>query len=358
VVAVEITGTEQRQAWVDDVFPPVEQVRPGLWSVPVPIPKNPLRYVLVYVLELDDGVAIVDAGWDTDEAWEALCGGLGRVGVDVRDVRAVLVTHIHPDHYGLAGRVREASGGWVALHPADADALNARYGDMDGLLDSMRALLEECGVPADEVARLSQASMGIRQFVDLTLPDVLLEDGATPQLPGWDLTALWTPGHSPGHLCFYDRRRRLLLSGDHVLPRISPNIAVHAQQRLNPLADFLDALQKVRELPVDEVLPAHEWRFAGLAGRVDDLLGHHDARLTEIEVALRATPGLTCWELTTRLTWSVDWGRIADYMRRAANGETLAHLVYLEAQGRVARTGRTPVRWSVPEGAARTHEKS
>src|SRR5919198_3212163 len=95
-------------------LPPVEQVRPGLWSIPVPIPNNPLRYVLVYAFETDRGPVIVDAGWNTDDAFDALCAGLTTVGASVADVRGVMVTHIHPDHYGLAGRVRETSGAWVA----------------------------------------------------------------------------------------------------------------------------------------------------------------------------------------------------------------------------------------------------
>ena len=98
-------------------MPPVEKVRPGLWSIPVPIPDNPLRYVLVYAFELDNGIAIVDAGWNTEDAWSALNNGLAEAGGSIADVRAVLVTHIHPDHYGLAGRVREESGAGSACTP-------------------------------------------------------------------------------------------------------------------------------------------------------------------------------------------------------------------------------------------------
>src|SRR3974390_40964 len=97
-------------------LPPVERVRPGIWSVPVPIPSSSLRYVFVYVFETDAGPFIVDAGWNTDEAFAALSDGLDEAGSSIGDVQGVLVTHIHPDHYGLAGRVREASGAWVALH--------------------------------------------------------------------------------------------------------------------------------------------------------------------------------------------------------------------------------------------------
>jgi len=343
---IEVTGRAQERAWYAGTLPDVERVRPGLWSVPVPIPTNPLRYVLVYLLELADGVAVVDTGWSTEEAWSALTAGLATAGYAVGDVRAALITHIHPDHYGLAGRLREASGAWVALHPADAALLPARYGfDIEGLLKSMRALLAECGVPDDVAGELGAASMGIREFVHLAEPDVLLEDMARVELSGWDVVAVHTPGHSPGHLCFYDRDHRFLLSGDHILPRISPNVSVHAQQMGNPLADFLDALVRVRSLDVVEVLPAHEWRFRPLAQRVEQLLQHHRDRLDEAAAVVSSQPGLTCWDATLRLRWSRDWAQITGFMRRAAVGETLAHLVLLESRGVIRREGSLPARW-------------
>lgn len=350
---VEVTGTLQRQAWVDGVLPPVEVVRPGLWSIPVPIPANPLRYVLVYAFELPDGVAIVDAGWDAPEAWQALVDGLTTAGYATGDVRGVLVTHIHPDHYGLAGRVREASGAWVALHPEDAKLLPERYGDVQDLQRRMHDQLAENGVPPEVMEALSGRAPSGRDKsryavpnVSFAQPDVLLDDGEYVPLPGVRLRTVWTPGHSPGHVCFLDPERRLLLSGDHVLPRISPNIAVHTLQRSNPLADFLEALEKVRALDVDEVLPAHEYRFRGLEGRVADLVAHHGERLDELAGLLRAEPGLTCWELAQRLSWSRPWEEIRGFMQRAALGETLAHLVLLVARGRAVGEGRDPRRWS------------
>ena len=197
---------------------------PGCGRSPSPFPANPLRYVLVYAFELDSGVAIVDAGWNTDDAWTALTNGLTEAGGSITDVRAVLVTHIHPDHYGLAGRVREESGAWIGLHPDDAEMLQSRYIDTDDLLARMRVFLEDAGVPALKLPDLNMASMMIRDQVMMAEPDVMFEDGRIVDVPGWDLQTVWTPGHSPGHVCFYSDRHKLLLSGR---PRVAPHHPEH-----------------------------------------------------------------------------------------------------------------------------------
>src|SRR6202048_3580478 len=114
-------------------LPPVERFRPGLWSIPVPLPNNSLRYVLVYAFETNAGPYIIDAGWNTDDAFNTLVDGLAQAVFGITDVQGVMVTHIHPDHYGLAGRVREASGAWVALHPADAALIHGRYHAPEGM---------------------------------------------------------------------------------------------------------------------------------------------------------------------------------------------------------------------------------
>jgi glyoxylase-like metal-dependent hydrolase (beta-lactamase superfamily II) len=350
---VTAANEEQREAWRSGGFPSVERVRPGLWSIPVPIPINPLRYVLVYALEIPGGVAIIDAGWNTDEAYTALADGLGIAGYAMTDVKAVLVTHIHADHYGLAGRVREVSGAWIGLHGADAALLRDRYDDdaIESLISRERALLVRCGVPELTAGELSMASMMIKSHVSLARPDRLIEDGESLDLPGWDLRAVWTPGHSPGHLCFVEPGRRLLFSGDHVLAKITPIVAVHPQSGPDPLADYLDALAALRKWDVDEVLPAHEFRFLELAERVDHVLAHHEERLAEIETVVRGAGdmGVTCWEIATRLSWSRPWETIPPFMRRAANNETLAHLAWLDARERVRRVPGEPDRWFPPE---------
>jgi glyoxylase-like metal-dependent hydrolase (beta-lactamase superfamily II) len=189
------------------------------------------------------------------------------------------------------------------------------------------------------------ASMRLKAMVTMAEPDIYFEDGKTVELPGWNLRTIWTPGHSPGHTCFYSQDRRLLLSGDHVLPRITPNISVHTQQPSNPLGDFLASLLKVQNLGAEEVLPGHEYRFSDLAGRLDELIQHHADRLDEIESVLRDRPGSTAWDITLRLRWSRPWDQIESFMQRQANGETLAHCVLLELHDRIRREGTEPSRF-------------
>jgi glyoxylase-like metal-dependent hydrolase (beta-lactamase superfamily II) len=334
-----------------DPLPPVERLRPGLTSVPVPLPNNSLRYVFVYVFESEGGVYLVDAGWNTDDAYEALEAGLAFAGYAMSDVRGVMVTHIHPDHYGLAGRIREASGAWISLHPADARLIQDRYVEPGDLLERMGAMLRRNGAPAEEIAVLQNVAMPVRSFVDPVLPDILLEDGERPEVPGWDLAAIWTPGHTPGHLCFWEPANGLLLTGDHVLPRITPNVSYHPQAGEDPLGEFLTALDRLDEYEPAEVLPAHEHRFVGLHTRIEELRRHHAERFREVLTAIRGGH-TTAWDIAARMSWSRPWDEIDGWMRRAAVGEAMAHLKALQIRGVLTEIDGEPAVWALTDAAA------
>jgi glyoxylase-like metal-dependent hydrolase (beta-lactamase superfamily II) len=343
-------GHARGAAAANDPFPEVERVLPGLWSIPVPLPQNSLRYVLVYLFETDRGPYLVDAGWNTDDAFGALVAGMKVAGCEVSEVQGVMVTHIHPDHYGLAGRIRDASGAWISLHPADAELIHDRYDEPDDLLLRVAAALRRMGAPDEELEPLRNASMPMRPLVDPVVPDVLLEDGQKPEVPGWDLTAIWTPGHSPGHLCFYEGRRQLMLSGDHVLPRITPNIPYHPQAGANPLGQYLESLDKLEPYEVEEVLPAHEYRFTDLHRRLEELRQHHRERFNEVIAILRDGPH-TAWDIAAHMKWSRSWDDIAGFMRRAAVGEAVSHLRVLELDGLIRVEEGEPALWYLTEKA-------
>ena len=340
-----ITGTAQREAWLQRVMPPAEQLDQDLWSLPVPIPANPLRYVSVYAFGTGEGLVLIDAGWGAEESWRALRDGLESIGAGVADVCGVLVTHMHFDHVGLAGRVRQASGAWIAMHPAD-QAVFARpdYRSAERAVAVEADFLRGLGAsPAEAAAAVGTAEQW-EKFTTIARPDRLLTDGELADVPGWKLRAVHTPGHTPGHLCFVDERSRRLFSGDHVLPRITPNISVQRGAPPDPLGDYLDSLARTRDLDVDEVLPAHEWRFRGLPGRVDAIAAHHERRLAELLAAIRRSPGSTPWQLAGDLTWSRPWDQYSGQMRVFAVTETAAHAHLLERRGAVtASRARPPV---------------
>jgi glyoxylase-like metal-dependent hydrolase (beta-lactamase superfamily II) len=314
-------------------MPPVEKVRGNLWSIPVPLVEGSLRYTSVYALASDAGITLIDAGWDSDASWQVLLRGLAELGAPITDVHGVLVTHQHFDHIGLARRIREASGAWVAMHPADKEIISKRIVRGPTLaLDEDREWLIWLGAPPEEALRLQSPHIVDRDAA-LIIPDRLVEDGDSIGAPGWSLRAIHTPGHTPGHLCFWDEPAGLFFAGDHVLPRISPNVSSTPDYRSDPLADFLESLDKVASYPAEEVLPAHEWRFKGLAARAAQLHAHHQLRLNELVDVVGRNPGGVPWELAGEMTWSRSWDQYDGYMRFIAVSETMAHLAHLVRAG-------------------------
>ncbi|WP_214323463.1 MBL fold metallo-hydrolase [Nonomuraea sediminis] len=328
---------------------PYSQQRPqdlgdGVWSVPVPIPGNPLGYTLVYAIESPRGPVLIDAGWNHPDAWAALRDGLAALGLDVSDVSGVVVTHFHPDHAGLAGQVREASGAWITMHEADAALVRLMHSFADGEHRSFQAdMLRRAGAGEDaEAATESRLSPP-------ALPDRELRDGDLVELQGRKLRAVHTPGHTPGHVCLHLEDADRLFTGDHVLPDITPHIGIYPYDRddIDPLGDFLESLERVRALGPLDALPAHEWIFPDVAARAAEIRHHHEDKLVRLAALLaeRAEP-LTIWETAAMMTWNRPWDQLSPMLRGMAAGEAAAHLRALEVRGAVGRlAGVDPVRF-------------
>jgi glyoxylase-like metal-dependent hydrolase (beta-lactamase superfamily II) len=341
--SVQFSGGDlQRACWTDRLLPPVEEVAEGLWSIPVPIPDNPLRYTLAYVFLGPEGALLVDPGWNHPDSWTALQTGLRRAGTDVREVLGVIVTHIHHDHYGLAGRVRRRSGAWVGLHAADR--LSMRLAEVDAVGSWDREMLR-AGFPADEAAALA-VELGSWWERDLAEPpDRVVADGDLLEVGPWKLRVTVTPGHSAGHVCLRDEQTGLLVTGDHVLPRITSNVGVGVGSTADPLGDYLASLGTVADHEPPLVLPAHQWRFRGLGDRVDHITRHHEDRLSEV-VAVLGTQWRSPYEVARRLGWARGWDALVGLHRHAAVSEAHAHLVHAVARGVVCRRDAGGVEFS------------
>ncbi|MFF8376270.1 MBL fold metallo-hydrolase [Streptomyces sp. NPDC015661] len=321
----------------------------GVWSLRVPIPDNPLGHTLVHVLDTDRGPVLVDTGWDDPASWDELVGGLDALGLSVREIHGVVITHHHPDHHGLSGRVREESGAWIAMHAADTAVVRrTREAEPGTWFDYLARKLATVGAPEDHIAplRAARAAGRMRTLPGLrsALPDREIVPGELLDLAGRRLRAIWTPGHTPGHVCLHleeEHPSRLpghgrLFSGDHLLPGISPHIGLYEDPdeltMTDPLGDYLDSLERIGRLGVAEVLPAHQYAFTDAAGRVRELLDHHEERLTGL-LGLLATP-LTPWQLAERMEWNRPWEQIPYGSRNIAVSEAEAHLRRLVKLGR------------------------
>ncbi len=315
---------------------PVE-VAPGVHRLSVPLPFPP-HEVAAWVIEGEDGHTLVDTGMDTPGGRDALRLGAERLGVTPGSLAYVVLTHVHIDHYGLAGAVR----GWapdarVVMHEREEE-LARRFVDLwpqDRL--SVGGSLRQAGVPEALVPRLLAASDRIHVLYADFRPDVLLrgEGGPLPGGSGWEW--ILTPGHSPGHVVVHHPQRRVLVAGDHVLPRISPNIGADLYAE-DPLSDYLASLRRLRGLPVDLVLPSHGEPFGDLAGRIDGILAHHEARNAQALAALERPR--TEYEVALALFGELPPDNLLHALR-----ETRAHLVHLERAGRLARDAGAVERW-------------
>ena len=297
-----------------------------------------LPYVLPYFIISRGETLLVDCGWNTDDAMAALTEQLPDCGSDVSEIQTLLLTHAHPDHFGLAGRLQEETGCSVWMHEREIAVLQSRYVSPADLLDRMDVWFRQHGVSSDDRPELEHGSMAMRFFVADLQPDRPLKGGEQLDVGDYAFEVIWTPGHAPGHVCLYERNRKMLLTGDHVLPSITPNVSLHPQQSENPLADFLASLERVAALPVERMLPAHEWDIDWFQRRVEELRAHHEARLDDMVAAVGKEGAVTAMEVARRVTWTTgSYESFPAWMKRAAIGEALSHLVYLVGKGRLVR---------------------
>jgi glyoxylase-like metal-dependent hydrolase (beta-lactamase superfamily II) len=277
----------------------------------------------------------------TKEAEVALRAGLADAGIALDDVRRVFVTHLHPDHIGMAGTL-ELAGAEVLMHGPELRNASRMWSRDHSMVDETYAWFERHGMPrdVDEGMRASWIEMG--KAVDAIERVTAAADGEEVELGGRPVRLKWTPGHTDYHAVLIDGAERVLFSGDHVLPRITSNVGLYPYSRDDPLGDFLDALRAVRSLPVTRVLPAHGDPFDDLAGRVDQILAHHDDRLRATLDAL-GDEERDAYTICRRLFPILR----SAHEERFALAETLAHLRYLERRGKVREVGDKPARWTV-----------
>ena len=308
--------------------------------VRIPLPF-PLRWVNSYLFPdspeagADGGWSLVDPGLRTPEAiavWERV---LAELDLKPAKLSRIVLTHHHPDHYGLAGWFQQRSGGApVLLSPEGRRQVERLWGPGTPLAGETLRLFEQHGLGS---ARLADMRTHLESFLLQVNPQPELTElraGECVRMGSADWLAIHTPGHAYGHLCLYQPEERLMLAGDHVLPRITPNIGFIPGEDGDPLGSYLSSLAEIARYPVRLALPGHRDPFPDLPGRAAEIARHHGERLAKMAAAL-AVP-LSAAELCEAY-----FGKeLTVHSLRFALSETIAHLIRLEALGLAEREER------------------
>ena len=311
------------------VVPLMEQVREDVWAVGAAMPGGHITYSLLYLLRDAQGaIHVIDPGWNSDANWRALEAALDEIGASVGGVASIIATHLHPDHIGMAGRLQEASAAPILVHPAEQRAL-ATYAEGDWSPVTLTQRLREWEVPDDRRPELERVQNGAVDLPGARI-DGVLTSGRRLDIPGFDLIAMHTPGHTPGHLCLREDARSFVLTGDHVLPTMHAGLWLGGRTKTNPLTEYLAALAAVAAYPDHEVLPGHGYRFEGLLARSKQSAQHHLRRSREVAAVLIESHRPTIWEIASRLTWTAGWGNLRGFYLYSALAQTSMHKDFVE----------------------------
>lgn len=325
--SVTITGTAQREAWQRRILPPAEEVSAGIDSVPVVFPGNPMRYTLSYVLHDGDECVVVDPGFDSDEGHRQLLSALAHLDIGPNEITGIVATHFHSDHLGMAARLARDSGAWIALGKNERRNISVfEDAHEESALDRARMLA--WGVPEARAAEAAMSPQGLLDLRRLADPDRRLGDADILSVAGRNWRVMETPGHTPGHICMWDHDGELVLTGDHILPRISPNVSLEIRGDTDPLRNNIESLRRISGNDRYEACPAHEYRFQGVGGRARQLEVHIEERSREVLDVLGAGAS-TVHEVARQLTWSRGWESLGGLQFRLALSETAAHIRYL-----------------------------
>ncbi len=318
---------------------PATEVAPGLWRLPLPIPGHPLGGVCAFLVKDRDGYVLIDSGMDVPACAGAFDGHLATLGVPISALHTVVATHFHPDHLGQAARLRSESDARIWLHTLDAPLVHPVHPTGDADSAALVTWLVHHGFPQDEAERARQVVSRRATDASLIEPDRLLEGGETFAIGPYRFEVIWTPGHTPGHVCLFETTRRLLLTGDHLFAKAAPNVRLMSYSPADTMGAYVASLERIAALPAERALPAHGEPFAPVADRAQEVIRHQLDRRERLRTLLTDRPQ-TAYELA-QIVWGIGarttWDTFHPRLRRNAALTLAAHLEQLALDGEVAR---------------------
>ncbi len=310
----------------------IEEIDRNLYRLEIPLPQSPLRSVNSYVIKRPERNLVVDTGLNRKECRDALLTGLGRLGVDLNETD-FFITHLHSDHLALAVAIAPQKAK-IYFNTAEARRIRPFFANRIDMAGFARLH----GMPEDEITEGLANHPGVKYGVGPVPAFHVCKEGDTINADDYRFVCLETPGHSFGHMCLYEPHKKYLLSGDHILGDITPNIQTWFEG-WNPLVAYLASLDKTYLLDVALVLPGHRSIFRDCRRRIDELKQHHEERAAEV-LAIVDGSGKTAYQVASRMTWDIvcdSWETFPVAQKWFALGEAIAHLVYLESRNQLTK---------------------
>lgn len=307
---------------------------PDIYTIYIPLPNNPLKSLNCYVVKTKHKNLIIDTGFNSPVCHESLVTGLKELEIDLRDTEMFL-THMHADHTGLVSSLM-ADDSVIYMSAADYEYVKLMLRDY--WIKNDESYIKE-GFNREELSLLKTVNPSKIYNPDKLFNIKEVEDYSKINIGEYEFTCISTPGHTPGHMCLYLEKERILFSGDHILFDISPNISRWPFVE-NPLKDYLQSLGKIEKLEVKITLPAHRNNDMDLSDRINQLIRHHEIRLDEIMIIIKFNPGLNAYDIASKMKWSLKnkkWEDAPVEQKWFAVGEVLAHLDYLEIENKVEK---------------------
>jgi len=311
----------------------IEEIRPNLFRIQVPLPDSPLKFLNSYVVKSPQRNLVIDTGLNRNACFEAMQKGLRELDVDLAKTD-FFITHLHADHFGLVTRLATDTSKLYFNRP-EAEIVEGWGG-----WEPMIAYAGKSGFPEDELQSTIKQHPG-HKFGSEWIPEIsILNDDDQIDVGDYHFKCIATPGHSMGHMCLYEPDKKILVAGDHILIDITPNIQCWSDEQ-NPLGKYLNSLDRVYDFEIELVLPGHRRLIDDHKARIDELKNHHKERLEEILVILKIEADLNPYEVASKMSWDIradSWEDFPAAQKWFATGEAIAHLRYLEEKGRIRRS--------------------
>lgn len=309
----------------------IEKILPDLYRIEVPLPDNPLKSLNSYIVKSKNRNLLIDTGMNREECLRVMLEGLKELNIDLNNTD-LFITHLHTDHLGLAAELASGSSR-IYFNQPEADIISK-----SSFLNDMIEFVKISGFPQERLADAFLKHPGYKYKPTGPMNFTICKEGDIIKAGHYIFRCIETPGHSPGHICLYEEQKKILVSGDHILGTITPNIALISDDS-NPLKCYLESLDITACLDIKLALPGHREMIRDCRGRIKELKEHHEKRINEIIDILRGT-GMNAYEIASKMTWDItyeSWTDVPVPQQWFATAEAKSHLKYLEQKGILTR---------------------